>query len=694
MPINPSLQRKLDSMKKEMQKIRDSHKATQSAMSDKVASDIEMLKNKKDQMLDAEQKRMKNMSNQSEQIDVTELVKAMISEAYASGGFDYEKQVNDKLKKYGRTDPDATTAGSSGDAPDAKFKHEGEEHNLEVKKDHKAMFGQIELKHDGKKWGISDRSRSKYPETAKSIEATGFLQKVNKQWDKPTGDYESDLQKGNVYHTHPDTEPIKSHYGKDRNTPYIQIGGHGFYHTGEDRAKLGSPELEGKTQLRARMKARGRDANGKRTYGALIVMGLKDAEKSHHDLDAKVQKEWIEDVLKGHKEFVAESALNPKDPHGDYKAKKKSLLDLSMNKDVDQKVVQQRTQDLEKEYSKLKESRNEADKYWDEAEEHKAEAKKHSSGSESYHHHMANHYDAMHRYHSDIGQHSAASKAADKAEDHHEKAYEASQGMKEAHKIGDKVEIIKGSDKGITGHIGEIRHGAFKGAPKTFTVFHGEKGATQVKKQHIKGLKEEAHDIVEETKCFSKGFWSGQQEEPKVNPHTEGSAEYSEYENGYMQGVMTRRRMQVESHMEFRIDHRDKLTGDHKATFAAHDAKVSDTTDKATYVKVPSHKADSFKSAMKSHGAKVELAEGRDYDDNRRGFGRREREDDEYHVPDPEIKKNKVKKEEVAANNVGGGSIAGTQGDAGKKVVMTKEPLKRKPLTKFKSYVSQEHENA
>ncbi len=65
-----------------------------------------------------------------------------------------------------------------------------------------------------------------------------------------------------------------------------------------------------------------------------------------------------------------------------------------------------------------------------------------------------------------------------------------------------------------------------------------------------------------------------------------------------------------ESHVEFRIDHREKITGDHQTTFADHDAKVSDTTDKATYVKVPSHKADSFKSAMKSkHNTKIELAE-------------------------------------------------------------------------------------
>jgi len=38
------------------------------------------------------------------------------------------------------------------------------------------------------------------------------------------------------------------------------------------------------------------------------------------------------------------------------------------------------------------------------------------------------------------------------------------------------------------------------------------------------------------------------------------------------------------------------------------------------------------------------MSEG--YDDNRRGFGKRPREDDEYHVPDPEVK-NKVKKEET-----------------------------------------------
>jgi hypothetical protein len=53
------------------------------------------------------------------------------------------------------------------------------------------------------------------------------------------------------------------------------------------------------------------------------------------------------------------------------------------------------------------------------------------------------------------------------------------------------------------------------------------------------------------------------------------------------------------------------------------------------------------------------------YDDNRRGFGKRPREDDEYHVPDPEVK-NKVKKEEVELDeklNVGGGApVKGANG--------------------------------
>jgi hypothetical protein len=75
---------------------------------------------------------------------------------------------------------------------------------------------------------------------------------------------------------------------------------------------------------------------------------------------------------------------------------------------------------------------------------------------------------------------------------------EEAEPVDEAHKINDRVEIVKGSGKGIVGHIGEIRRGAYKGAPKTYTVYHGEHGAEQVKKEHIRAIKENVLEEIEE----------------------------------------------------------------------------------------------------------------------------------------------------------------------------------------------------
>lgn len=69
-----------------------------------------------------------------------------------------------------------------------------------------------------------------------------------------------------------------------------------------------------------------------------------------------------------------------------------------------------------------------------------------------------------------------------------------------------------------------------------------------------------------------------------------------------------------ESHVEFRIDHRQKVAPGHEKTFKDHDAKVSEISDKATYVKVPADKANAFKAAMKSkHNTHLELAEATAY---------------------------------------------------------------------------------
>lgn len=862
-------------MKAEAQKIRDAHKMAQAAASDKVQKDIELINSKRQQMMDAEKKRMKTQQNRTEMRDFTIDVELMIelNEKYASGGFDYETAVNDKLKQHGKTDPDAKTAGSSGDAPDAKFSHNGEDHFLEVKKDKNAMFGQIELKHDGEKWAISDKSRKKYPETAKSIEATGFLHKVNKQWGKPTGDYEKDLQLGNVYHTHPDTEPIKAHYGKDRKTNYMQIGGgHGFYHTGEDKAGLGSPELDGKTQLRARMKARGRDSEGKRTYGALVVMNLKEPSKSHHNLDVDMQKEWIEDILMGHKEFKLNEATESAFSIGFRNGQEERIKQNPYAEDTEdynkyengfyQGVMQRRVMQTEEIKNPSKKrwhqepmhptapapyvhrvavtvsepdhpmvtKRGETKQKFIRVSDHREDksvaierAKKHYS-KKGYKVHGAEHVGMVHESvevteshvefridHRDklTGDHKATFAAHDaKVSDTTDKAtyvkvpshkadsfkkamkghgssvelaesdaaWAASMEKKKEDrltdkdkntlsrlrammakekkpvkeeldeaKIGDKVEIIGGSAKGTVGHIGEIRHGLYKGAPKTITVYHGEKDATQVKQHLVKRVTEDT-ELAEGSFKYhmDKAISAHERGDNKRKAFHLDNAKQARY--SLKSTELTKNKDLLDKYKSMTEDTElDEGLKHHVAAAAiavagalgGHAHAQSTPTHDTAKPAVTATAQDSDKSphdgAPKSeHKARIDKAEAEGSmtrgDANvermkhglRPSFGRVKfnQESVEYvneglgkliakginalhkpnqkkpPLPKPEDRRQfeVPKNEEVAANNVGGGSIAGTQGDAGKKVVMTKEPLKRKPIPKFKNYVSQEHD--
>ena len=73
------------------------------------------------------------------------------------------------------------------------------------------------------------------------------------------------------------------------------------------------------------------------------------------------------------------------------------------------------------------------------------------------------------------------------------------EGLDEAHKIGNKVTIHKGTGAGITGHIGEISR-KFKGdTDPTYTIFHGDNQAVTVSKKQIKAVKEEVEQLGEGT---------------------------------------------------------------------------------------------------------------------------------------------------------------------------------------------------
>lgn len=67
---------------------------------------------------------------------------------------------------------------------------------------------------------------------------------------------------------------------------------------------------------------------------------------------------------------------------------------------------------------------------------------------------------------------------------------ESLEDLDEAHKIGNKVTIHKGTGAGITGHIGEIRR-KFKGdTDPTYTIYHGDNQAVTVNKKQIKSVKD------------------------------------------------------------------------------------------------------------------------------------------------------------------------------------------------------------
>jgi hypothetical protein len=202
--------------------------------------------------------------------------------ARATGGFEYEAVIASILKENGLMDPNATTAGSSADDPDAYiYSASGKEISIEIKKDKGAFFGQAELKYVNKQWQLSENTKRKYPNTAKQMETvtvtsdgktySSLIDFVNKNWPAPHGkNYEVDLKRlGNLYAEFP-TASVGEHYAKDRKTPYIQIGKAGLFHFERDVLKLGTSKFSAKIQARSRVKYR-----SKTSYGFLIALSIK-----------------------------------------------------------------------------------------------------------------------------------------------------------------------------------------------------------------------------------------------------------------------------------------------------------------------------------------------------------------------------------------------------------------------------------
>jgi hypothetical protein len=78
--------------------------------------------------------------------------------------------------------------------------------------------------------------------------------------------------------------------------------------------------------------------------------------------------------------------------------------------------------------------------------------------------------------------------------------------LDEAFKLKTKVRIHAPgkSYHNTEGTIGEVRPGLYKGAPKMFTVYHGERGAIQLPKENLRIVKEEIEQVDEKMNDLQK----------------------------------------------------------------------------------------------------------------------------------------------------------------------------------------------
>lgn len=150
--------------------------------------------------------------------------------------------------------------------------------------------------------------------------------------------------------------------------------------------------------------------------------------------------------------------------------------------------------------------------------------------------------------------------------------------LEEAVKLGSKVKIhAPGKDyHEKVGHVGEIRHGAYKGAPKTYTVDYdhnpttGYSKSVQLDKKHVK-LHTEEVELDESLKTHYQNGYDAQKKgkSRQDNPHREGSPAASMWAKGW-EHASDKREPQKFANEEFDLDEEqlDELSKDTVASYA------------------------------------------------------------------------------------------------------------------------------
>lgn len=228
----------------------------------------------------------------------------------SKNGFLYETKVLDAIKKVGILGNVCTSAGSNANAPDADFKIKDEVYNLEIKLNDKAQMGGSSIAYDFftkifnfVKTPDEDTSQilidvisSKQTELDKLIE---FIEANEKNISVPRKlplictkqTWQHAQQAGLLVNIKIpcSIEFLKKHL-HNKNIFYIQIGGKGLYHLGQNPANLPIEELNGNfcAEIRTARSGSKLTSQGLRTVtGAIRVQGRLSVlnSKSKYTMD-------------------------------------------------------------------------------------------------------------------------------------------------------------------------------------------------------------------------------------------------------------------------------------------------------------------------------------------------------------------------------------------------------------------------
>lgn len=240
---------------------------------------------------------------------IKEYVNLVLKEKSGEGGANYELQVFDAIKLAGASGKMKGVAGFDANLPDADITVNGQVYNVEVKMNGDAQMGGGSV---GWKDGIffpAGKDLDAMESIADALNASEDSSKVGnaikrlcnflskKSGKKVTGFPMSGFLKSAWYEAvsegllvpinvklNSDVSFISEHYRK-KGTFYIQIGGQGLFHLGENPAGLPVPKLAGEVTLEIRAGKGGSGGKETSNAGLRVQPRLKISQNSPYSLD-------------------------------------------------------------------------------------------------------------------------------------------------------------------------------------------------------------------------------------------------------------------------------------------------------------------------------------------------------------------------------------------------------------------------